>query len=215
MKWLKSNWAKVALVIAIFLFGMAQANSCRNNAELKALKAEYKEFKNVTKANDEIRAGIEATQVAAIADRDKQIAALMDTISTDRGMIDSLNTTIEHLKATEPPTTPEIEAMPIVINLRAQVKTLTNGFNLAQTTIANQEKVIVEWQGKFDAMKAIADARLGAIQDRDKQIKSLEGIVKKQDSGWGIFHLFGLRVNLVRDIVVPIGAFSLGYIAGK
>jgi len=85
----------------------------------------------------------------AIRQSDETIAALNETILKKNAKIISLQSELADLQASEPPTTPEIEAMPIVINLRGQIAKLTEAFSLSQSTIKDKDAVIGEWELKY------------------------------------------------------------------
>jgi hypothetical protein len=159
----------VALVFAV-VAGIASYRACETLPyELRLADAKYQEYRALSiadhRASDAIIVGLRADIVAKVTEN----VTLQGTVVTQLGTIATLNQTISGLLADEPPATPEEEALPIVINLRAQVKALREGFSLAQDTIEKQSKVILnlesvvvsqegiikEWTAKFNREQAL------------------------------------------------------------
>jgi hypothetical protein len=157
---LMKSIGKIALAVAaVILFGyLLDHYYCGPNAKYLALKAEYDEARKVAAADHEIQQGIIAEAEKNIAALNESIVTANATITAKDGQITALRTALAGLQEAEPPTTPEIEAMPIVINLRAQVSHLTEMFNLSQGIVAEQVKVIGAWEKKYDAQVTISDA---------------------------------------------------------
>jgi hypothetical protein len=145
----------VALAFAC-IAGVMTYRACGQMPEkLRLAEAKYQTYRSLTQAQHaqsdaEI---LRLTQVnLAIATEN---AELKKTVASDKTTISQQAARIAELQATEPATTPEIEAMPIVINLRAQVKELTVGFTLAQQTIARQDKIILNLELKIKYLEGI------------------------------------------------------------
>jgi len=116
--------------------------SCPDSAALAKWKVENAELKRIAAADHAIHEAEIAALQKNIEAREAEEATLKAEATANKRTIASQAQTIAALQAAEPATTPEIEAMPIVISLRAQVRELTVGFNLAQATIATQDETI-------------------------------------------------------------------------
>ncbi len=200
----------VPILIAVLAFVslMLLDKSCRSDAALVKAQAAAAEHARLDKANDAVRAEFEARQNAVMAEKDRQLAQKDVVITQYVEKTSTLTAEITRLKANEPPTTPEIEAMPIVVNLRAQVATLTVAFSLSQKTVTLQAEEIVLLKGKFDALQAISDARGAAIVIKDQRIASLEGLCGvyerrvKQDKFWTFVGKYAPPVTFVVGLFV-------------
>lgn len=206
------NLSRITIIalVASVLFSLFLADRACNvlPKKLQEADAKYQAYRALSveqhKQSDALIAKLTEDNIALAS----ETVALKKDIATNKETISAQSQTIAQLQANEPPTTAEVEAMPIVINLRAQVRALTEGFSLARQTIAEQDKVIlnltlsnqnlerivVEWQAKFNREQSL---RLAA--------ESLNLGYKKQISG---MHLTSTIKNVV------IGGLVVGVVAG-
>jgi hypothetical protein len=150
--------------------GVMSYKACNQLPEkLRLAEAKYQAYRTLSQAQN----AQSDAEILRLTQVNQAVAAenieLKKTVASDKTTISQQAARIVELQANEPATTPEIEAMPIVINLRAQVKELTAGFTLAQQTIAKQDKVILnleltvknmegiitEWQAKFNREESL------------------------------------------------------------
>lgn len=182
-------WAALAAYIVC-----GQCQSCRLTKRLAVAEAKYQ-------AQVAETAALQAQSDLIIAAKTHEAEVAMATADTKsqenavlKEKVKAQATVIADLQAAEPPTTPEVEALPIVINLRAQVRALTQGFTLAQQTIANQDLeikhlrlvivdkdiIIAEWEAKFNREQALrlSCQDLSAMYKRELTKFRLTGTVK-------------------------------------
>lgn len=185
----------VALAFAV-VAGLMSYKACNQlPSKLRDAELKYQAYRAMSIADqkkpDAVIAGLRADN-AKVAEEN---TGLKKDVGTLKATVAAQVQTIADLQANEPPTTPEIEAMPIVINLRAQVKSLTVAFSLAQTTIEKQDKIILnleltvrnmegiitEWQTKFNRADALRLAAESLNLGYKKQIASmrLTGTIEK------------------------------------
>ena len=114
---------------------------------------------------------------ARIAELARQISAQSDIVSglkadilVKNQRISALSSQLDELQNTEPPTTPEIESLPIVINLRGQVARLTEMFNLSQEAGKLKDQTIIALENKFTLQVAITDEIVGQL-DREHALR--------------------------------------------
>lgn len=93
--------------------------------------------------SQEIRARSEANAIlqASVAAKDAKITLLSGQLANIVGQ--------------EPPTTPEVESLPIVINLRAQVAKLSEMFALSEAASKEKDDIIYNWEVKFNSQVKI------------------------------------------------------------
>jgi hypothetical protein len=102
------------------------------------------------------------------------------------------------------PAQPELEREPLVINLRAQIATLTRAFSLSQAVVAEREGQIVAWSAKYSAQAQISAEWRGAYE-REHTLR-----VQAED----LFKLGERRVGLnktIAKVALGVGAASLIY----
>ena len=147
----------IAGACALAAIGLG-VRSCVAGAKLKQAKADYLELKRITEASEAILSN-------RIDEKNKAIGVLNNTIvqlnvekSAKDAEISRLRESLADAVANEPPTTPEIEAMPIVISLRAQIGWLNKLVASNLDIIANREQVIQAWTSKFNEQVDISEA---------------------------------------------------------
>lgn len=114
---------------------------------------------------------------ARIAELTRQISAQSNIVSglkadilVKNQRISALSSQLDELQNTEPPTTPEIESLPIVINLRGQVARLTEMFNLSQEAGKLKDQTIIALENKFTLQVAITEEIVGQL-DREHALR--------------------------------------------
>lgn len=150
---MKKNIVIVGLCLAaLFLL----SRSFGLSDKYKLARDDYNELKKITEADKELSLALVAELTNAIGQADKTIVKLNGDIKVKNDRITLLSGQLADIVGQEPPTTPEIEAMPIVVSLRAQVKTLTDLYGISIDIITEKDKVIDLWSKKFDAEVTIA-----------------------------------------------------------
>jgi chromosome segregation ATPase len=151
--------ATLAVVLIISLMGWSR--SC---AGTKKAKADYLAFREVVESEKLAMSNRLDFLTKAIGQRDETIGQLEHKVAQYVEKTSTLTAELTALQNAEPPTTPEVEALPIVVNLRAQVSKVTEMLTLSQKTVTLQrqeidayvdkvsllEQVIVEWKGAWD-----------------------------------------------------------------
>lgn len=191
----------IALVVSIFCV----ARSCKSNSDYKNLKLQYAGYKAIAEAGHEISQNHIKELNGTIAGLTSDIAGKESEIAEKDGRIAALSVRLDELQNTEPPTTPEIEAMPIVINLRGQVARLTEMFSLAQETINTQREEIALWAKKYEAQAAIS-GEWQSEYEREHQLRLMsEGIVGRLER-----RVRGAKFLNKAAIVAVAGAVAYG-----
>ena len=170
--------AGVFALVAIVSF----LRSCGLSEKYREQKLAYTELRAVTDADH-------AVQLLFIAERDKiittqneKIEGFVGQVTTYQRQLSVLHSQLEELQNTEPPTTPEIESLPIVINLRGQVSRLTEMFTLANSIIAEKDKIIKAWEVKFAAQVDISESWKKQYEDEHTLRLACEGMNKTLES---------------------------------
>jgi chromosome segregation ATPase len=181
--------------------------SCVSSRELAQAKADYAEQVRLLEA-----ANAQATERIGqmtndIAQRDTNILKLEESVTQKDARITLLSGQLANIVGQEPPTTPEIESLPIVINLRAQVKTLNEMFSLATETINDKDDIIREWEAKFNSQFKIT-MEWKAMYDNEHALRvQAEGLFKLSEQA--------RKPNVWKTIGYIAGAAALGYVIGK
>lgn len=182
-----SKWVPWVLA-AVFAIGLGlSVRSCVGTK--KALAVAEAKYSDASKLNAELQSALDkqiADSIALVKERDARIQVLEGEaiVLTERihvltGALDAAN---------EPPTTAEIEALPIVQYLRARDKMQEERFSLAMADNLKDHQVIDElkgireaqdvaiaaWKTKFDSEHSLRlkSEDLGVI--KDKRIRALE-----------------------------------------
>ena len=138
-------------------------------ADLKAKQAQYDAYRKLSIAEEAAKDARIAGLQSDNANLRKINGVLNGQVVVDDQIIASDRQTIAFLRKNEPATTPEIEKLPIVINLRAQIVALNAGFVDAQKEVAdvklvnlnlvaqlgNDEKIITDVNAKYNAEHAM------------------------------------------------------------
>lgn len=181
--------AVIAALIVASLFLLTR--SCGLTEKYKLAKDDYIELKKITEADHALSLTHIEELNNEIGQANKTIVKLNGDITVKNTKITLLSKQLADIVGQEPPTTPEIETMPIVLSLRAQVQTLSNLYSISVDIINEKDKVIDLWSKKFGAEVTINET-LRTMYDKehalrvncDALLRSLEGTVHRQLS-WG------------------------------
>lgn len=133
------------LALAVVLtFGALVDRACfQLPKELREAKAAYQTLVVATDLQNNAAQAERQALLATIAEREASEATLKQVVAQNAKELASAKQTIAQLQANEPPTTPEIEALPVVISLRAQVRGFSLALSAAEKTIADQAALII------------------------------------------------------------------------
>jgi chromosome segregation ATPase len=145
------------VVIALVVSSLLALKSCQLDRKLRDMKLKYEAYRALAQAEYELSQEHIGELNAEIVARDKNISKLESSVAEKQALLHAVSAELAELQATEPPTTPDIEELPIVINLRGQVANLTRMFSLATDTINDKDMIIAEWKGKFAAQVTISE----------------------------------------------------------
>jgi hypothetical protein len=165
------------IIGALLLFSLSVLDECcRYKGELAAYRSQVDSLQadNAIKHEALLKAEETITQAHAA-----EAVALEDAVKAKRETAVA-QAALAELQAQEPPTTPEIESLPIVINLRGQVARLTEMFTLSQAEGAVKDRLIVS---KDTIIAAQADAMAALTVQRDNYEalwRVADGLVSKQ-----------------------------------
>lgn len=203
-----SFWLWALVVGCLLLAGFAIDKSCVAGRELAAAKADYAERVRVLEADNAIKQGAILKAEEVITQQNLAIAqANADKAEKDRQIL-ALKATLHDLQDAEPPTTPEVEALPIVINLRAQVSRLTAMFTLSEAKNGDKDRVIVSLQTIVAAKDDVIAAWRGQYENEHTLRVAAEGLFKKSEHA-------RKSNSLVKKVALGVAAGAVIYAATK
>jgi tartrate dehydratase beta subunit/fumarate hydratase class I family protein len=207
---------KLSLVLGVIILTAAAVDTCRDvkkqaARDIAEIRNEYEAFKAVALAKQEILDAAIAAEQKKASEALEEADRLRDVARQRQAKIDEQAVVIAALQAAEPPTTPEIEAMPIVISLRAQLKEAVRGFSLAREAVATLEAENVSLRVAIDAKdKAFADMAAKWELERGLRLtaeKSFDDLSKK-------YSRLHTKITL-KQVASDLLFFGLGYISGR
>jgi hypothetical protein len=159
------------LVIGVLVLGICFSvyGYFATKADLKAKQAQYDAYRKLSIAEEAAK----DAQIAGLQEDNANLRKINGVLNAqvivDDQIIFADKQTIAYLQKNEPQTTPEQEKLPIVVNLRAQVKALSVGFADAQKAVAdvklvnlnlvaqlgNDEKIIADVNAKYNSEHAL------------------------------------------------------------
>ena len=170
------------VVIALVLFGVSTLRSCKLDKKYRGLKAAYETDRNIAEADHALSIAHIEELNNAIGQANNEVVRLSEEVLSKRKRISELSNQLDELVSNEPPTTPEIESMPIVISLRGQVRTLTEMYSLSQETVTLQSKQIGLIVGQYNAQVLIS-AEWKSMYDKEHALRvNCEGLLKVCES---------------------------------
>ena len=167
----------VAIIAALVVSCLFVARGCRLGNEYRNLKADYTEYRAVVEADHAMSLQIIAEHEQRIHAYDQQISELQEIVLDRNTQILRLSTRLDELRNAEP-VYPEMEAHPLVVNLRGQVATLTDMFTLSQETITTQGKQLDAFVGKYDAQVSISEEWKKSYENEHQLRLMGEGLIK-------------------------------------
>lgn len=169
----KFSWPLIAsiLILGLIILGY---KSCNLYDELSVQKGKYEAYRAVAKADYAKAATVIVEQTKTIAAKDKEIAVHKQAVFTKNEQIASKNKSIAALEESYSKLSTDVLK---IENLTAQVAEWKSQFSLAQGVIADQEKIITAWEGKFNAQVVISEQYKAAL-DRQIELNRLcDGLV--------------------------------------
>jgi len=154
----------LVLVAGLMLSAIFFLRSCALSNKLREKELEYQGYKAIAEESyKQMSIRLDGLN-SAIALKDKAIVEIEADLAVKTLELKAAKKKYDDLVAAEPTTTPEEEALPIVINLRAQVSQLKGMVSLAQDISQKQaneigelkvkvtllEQVGVEWKAAYD-----------------------------------------------------------------
>ena len=187
-------------LLSVFLFYRA----CGLYDGASELKGEYEALKVIQKAESDKAAAAVKMYEGLIAERDSAIAGLNAEIDKTEATLEVKERDLKELQALEPLIKDKDE---LIVNLRAQIKTLTDQFTLARSVIRDKDAIIFNLTEKYDAQVLISvtyrDERDRATQLQqvaELRIKGLEGMVRRSRFG-----------SSIKSVLVAGAAGYIGY----
>ncbi len=209
----------VPFLISALAFGclIFLDQSCRADAELSKAKAAAAEAKRIDEADAKRRDALEAGQAQTIAEGSKKIAELLANAGKPTPAEKEKDREIVALKGEVATLKAQGDTAGALAKAEATIAALESKAELAEDRHkANIMDLNAEWQAKFNALQAIADARLTTIGVKDERIAALENEVSKYARKKRlILNLFGLKIDLVNDVIKPGAAFAAGHFTGR
>ena len=206
---MKKYLPHILLGLVLFAGGFLTSRSCGGpDSKYWMRVAVHDQAMNVAATEHTINLAEIRVLKADNAQRVTENVTLRRDVTTANAKIVSLTHTIIDLAATEPSTTPDIEALPIVINLRARVARLTEGFSLAQITIGDQDKIIANLELVVKNTEKIA-ADWEADYNRSQALLATERSLRlTSEKKWK-------RTSLLAKAETVVITGGVGYFGGK
>lgn len=201
----------ITAIVAALVVGLW---SCQQTAKYKALKAEYTEFRKIVEADNVFSNEKIAQLTAGIMVSNENTKKLEGELSSKSLQLAVVSKRLDELQHAEP-VQPELEKEPLVINLRGQISKLTKMFNLSQASVATQQKIIDELNGKYVVQVGISNEYKSQYEGEHKLRLKAEGVISAGEKRGVIVNLFGLKLDIIKDVIVPSGTFALGYALGS
>jgi len=184
---MKGNWPLWVAVVGLCVGLLWSVDSCRDTRG--KLKLEQAKYNQASELNTQLQAALDkqiADSIAIIKAREARIVALEGEAIVLTNKISHLTNSLS--QANEPPTTAEIEALPIVQYLRARDKMQEERFSLAMAATAKDKQVIAELKGivvdqdviigaltvKFNSEHSLRLASEELGSKKDARIRALE-----------------------------------------
>ena len=142
--------------IAVLLLALAGVTYFHfsERVRFKAAKAKYEARVAAADAAWQAAQGRLAALSDEIKARNEANAALLHSISIKNAEKATLLARIAALEGAEP-SQPELETEPLVISLRAQVRSWKEAFSLSEAASLEKDEVIRNWEVKFDSQVKI------------------------------------------------------------
>ena len=194
---MKIRWVVVSITILLVLGFLFDKACFQLPQALKDAEAKYQVLVAETALKDEAAAAERARLMTELAVHEEHEASLEAAVETTTAQLRAAKATIADLQAQEPETTPEIEALPIVINLRAQVAQFSLALEAAESTIASQREEISLL--KQDKMLLVAQADTWRAQyEREHALHlAAKGLYDKSTKVLGLFKLSGIAKDIL------------------
>jgi uncharacterized coiled-coil protein SlyX len=174
-------------------------------SELSDIEKKYEAYRAIATADHEIQLGIIAKANETIAIKDGEIDSLNTVIQAKETENAHLSNQLDDLQNTEP-SYPDMETHPLVINLRAQIKTLESMYSLARETISQKDLVIDAWTTKYNLQVQISESWKKQYTDENTLRIMSEGLTE----GWKLAAKRADRNNKLYKVL----AIACGAIAG-
>ena len=198
-------WLSLVLVICCIF---CTSRSCRSSKALAQAQADYNALKAASQA-DQAAADITIhKQTAIIASQDATISTANASIATKAGEIRNLKASLDALHANLPPVAPEVESLPLVINLRQQVSVLTEMVKAGADIIDAKDAEIEAWSEKFDAQADISAAWKAKFDSEFALRIAAENLA-------GEYHHYAKTGKVWRNVAIVAGAVAAGLVIAR
>jgi hypothetical protein len=198
-----------ALVVALVLLAVSQFRACKLDKKYRDMKAAYETERRIAEADHALSMGRIDELTNAIGQMDEAIVQKDIEITQKAEQIKVLSRDLAYLIANEPPTTPDIESMPIVINLRGQLSKLTEMYSLCEQAVTLQSEEIDVLKGKCIALGAIGE-EWRVQYDKEHALRlSAEGLFKLGE------HRVGLNKTIAKVAVGVAAIVVVGSLLKK
>lgn len=196
-------WVAVALVLVTL--GLGYRACIQLPAQLKQAEAKYHDLAVVTDLQNHAAQAERLALLATIAEREASEATLKAKVAQSEKELAAARRTIAELQANEPPTTPAIEALPVVISLRAQVRAFGVALTAADKTISDQSDTILKLELDKKDLLALGETWKSQY-DREHTLR-----VQAED----LFKLSERRYKLNKTVtLVAVTAVGAGIVYG-
>ena len=204
----------LAVIACLVISMLFVARSCKLDSKYREMKLQYEGYRAIAEADHELMMKRIALLSGEIVMRDKAIAGLEEIILVKNQRIAEGSARLAELQNAEP-VSPELESHPLVINLRGQVSKLTKMFTLSQDVVTTQKQELEEWPKKFNAQVTISETWRQRYENEHALRLGCENLLTISEKRGIILKVFGLKIDLIKNVVVPGISFGLGYLAGK
>lgn len=148
---------------------------------------------------------VNTLQEKIIVVKDVEIAEKQAIVTRYAGKVSTLTAELTALQDAEP-VQPEIEAQPLVINLRAQIGNLAQMLSMSTDIINAKDGIIADWSAKFNAQTVIAENWKRAYETEHRLRLLSEDLNKSLEHQGKVSRLYG-RVSMAG--LAAAGAYIL------
>lgn len=171
-------WHWVAIAgLAVFCLAFVD-RSCNADRELAKARAAYAENVRLLEADNAMKRDAILRAEETITQLNVEQAQLNASIVAKNAQLATQQAELEALQNAEPPTTPEVEALPIVISLRAQVARLSSMFTLSEAKCADYERIVASLKTELTAKDDIIASWRGQYENEHALRVQAEGLFK-------------------------------------
>ena len=196
-----ASWIILALILAL---GVAVYDGCRIRDKASIAIGKYQEAIEQAKKLDAEKDKAIVNQQAIIVLKDKLISESVQEITVINTAIGAKDSAIAGLKDKLKVLEAAGDLSGQVANLQEQVRVWAEKFSLAESIIAEKDKIIADWAAKFTAQVEISEA-WKAKYESEAHLRTLA------ESGWKLSERKLKRTKIMSNVKTGLVVGALGY----